>query len=113
MARDVRSKTMSSILGLCPSQKTGKNMTKLKIDLVEAGMIVARDVKNMDNMLLIPAGCALTSRQITILRAWGVEEIDVAAAQARENFKWKLAPDESIGAAFRNRFCPAEDANPA
>lgn len=42
-------------------------------------MIVTVDVRNLDNMLLIPAGCALTDRQVNILNAWGIAEIQVEA----------------------------------
>ena len=35
-------------------------------------MTVARDVKNIDGMLLAPSGCQLSERQINILQAWGV-----------------------------------------
>jgi hypothetical protein len=42
-------------------------------------MTVAVDVKNIDGMLLLPAGCELKERQINILQAWGVSEIDVEA----------------------------------
>jgi hypothetical protein len=40
-------------------------------------MIVAADVKNIDGMLLLPSGCELKERQINILQAWGVAEIEV------------------------------------
>ncbi|MBI5383496.1 MAG: hypothetical protein HZA90_02275 [Verrucomicrobia bacterium] len=55
-------------------------MPKLKTDLLREGMIVGADVKNIDSMLLIPSGASLTERQINILRAWGVEEVDVKAS---------------------------------
>ena len=42
-------------------------------------MIVARDVKNIDGMLLVPSGCELSERQIDILQAWGVAELEVEA----------------------------------
>ncbi len=44
-------------------------------------MIVARDVKNLDGMLLAPAGCELSERQIDILQSWGVEELEVEASE--------------------------------
>ena len=55
-------------------------MPKVKIELLKEGMVVAADVKNMDNMLLMPAGAALSAKHISILQAWGVGEIDVEAA---------------------------------
>src|SRR6185436_17199811 len=57
-------------------------MPRVKIDLLEKGMRVVSDVKNMDDMLLIPAGATLTERQIDILQAWGIEEIDVQKVNA-------------------------------
>ncbi len=55
-------------------------MPKIKTDALQPGMVVAGDVKNMDDMLLIPSGGTLTERQIDILTAWGIEEIDVQIA---------------------------------
>lgn len=52
-------------------------MPRIKTELLEEGMVVSSDVKNIDNMLLMPAGCVLTARQISILQAWGVNELDV------------------------------------
>ena len=48
-------------------------------------MIVTGDVRNLDNMLLIPAGCALSERHINILCAWGIAEIQVEACEAAED----------------------------
>lgn len=47
-------------------------------------MVVAADVKNMDNMLLMPAGCEITEKHIGILSAWGVYEIQVEACDGVE-----------------------------
>lgn len=55
-------------------------MPKIKSELLKAGMVVTADVKNMDNMLLIPSGATLSQKQIDILQAWGVTEISVDAA---------------------------------
>lgn len=57
-------------------------MPKIKLDAVTEGMIVAADVKNMDDMLLIPAGCELTARHINILRTWGISEIQTEGNDA-------------------------------
>jgi len=54
-------------------------MPRLKTDQLKEGMVVAEGVKNIDNMLLIPAGCALSERHINILQSWGINEIDVQA----------------------------------
>ena len=54
-------------------------MIRVKSEVLQPGMIVARDVKNIDGMLLAPAGCELSERQIGILQAWGVAELEVEA----------------------------------
>ncbi|MDX1953173.1 MAG: hypothetical protein SFY81_13410 [Verrucomicrobiota bacterium] len=52
-------------------------MPKRRLDTVREGMIVKVDVKNIDDMLLIPAGCTLSERHINLLQMWGVPEIQV------------------------------------
>ena len=79
-------------------------------------MVVVTDVKNMDGMLLIPAGCTLSERQINILQAWGVEEIEVQASSASHDADplAKLSPDviEKIKAEIRSLFWDSDDSNP-
>jgi hypothetical protein len=60
-------------------------MPRIKTEQLKEGMVVVADVKNMDDMLLIPAGAKLTARQIGILQAWGVLEIDVKSADGAGN----------------------------
>lgn len=43
------------------------------------------DVKNMDNMLLIPAGCVLTERHINVFNAWGITEVQVESGGDTED----------------------------
>ena len=72
------------------------SMPRIKTDLLEPGMQVVGDVKNIDNMLILPAGAALTERQIDILQAWGVEEIEVEACPETEGSEdplGKLSPE--------------------
>jgi hypothetical protein len=60
-------------------------MPKVKVAAVHEGMVVTADVKNMDNMLLIPAGCVLTEKHINILNAWGISEVQVESGGAAED----------------------------
>jgi hypothetical protein len=60
-------------------------MPKIKLESLREGMVVTTDVKNMDNMLLIPAGGVLTERHINILQAWGILEVQVEAAGEAED----------------------------
>jgi hypothetical protein len=58
-------------------------------------MKVASDVKNIDGMLMIPAGCELTERQINILQAWGVPDVEVEMSVEKVN---ELDPLAKLGA---------------
>jgi hypothetical protein len=55
-------------------------MPRVKTESLKEGMKVDSDVKNIDGMLLIPSGCELTERQIGILEAWGIAEVEVSGA---------------------------------
>ena len=59
-------------------------MPKLKLEQLKPGMVVAAAVKNLDDMLLAPAGCELTERHINILETWGIVEVEVEAAEAAQ-----------------------------
>ena len=91
-------------------------MPRIKTDALEVGMVVASDVKNIDNMLLIPAGCSLTDRQINILQSWGVPEIDVQTSQALEEADplASLAPEVAarMTAEIKALFWQPDDSNP-
>jgi hypothetical protein len=52
-------------------------MPKIRTDALQEGMVTSADVKNMDDMLLIPSGCALTQKHIRILKTWGVHDVQV------------------------------------
>ncbi len=43
-------------------------------------MVIARDVKNIDGMLLLQSGCELSERHIDILLTWGVAEVEIEAS---------------------------------
>ena len=91
-------------------------MPRAKTDTLTEGMIVAADVMNIDNMLLIPAGSALTERQISILQAWGVDEIDVQGSPTLEaaDPMAALSPEEvaKLSDEVRGLFWHADDSNP-
>ena len=79
-------------------------------------MIVADGVKNMDSMLLIPAGCTLSERHINILQAWGINEVEVRAdantAEAGDPLA-KLPPEvvQRLTAEVRGYFWKLDESN--
>lgn len=91
-------------------------MPRIKTELLQEGMVVSSDVKNIDNMLLIPSGCQLTARQIGILQAWGVTEIDVVASGDGGDTDQlaKLSPEqlEQLTAETRALFWKPDDTDP-
>jgi len=81
-------------------------------------MVVARDVKNIDGMLLAPAGCQLSERQINILQAWGVAEVEVEAGESSAQAHDPLAqlPPETLSritAELRARYWKPDEFGPA
>ena len=91
-------------------------MPRIKTESLQEGMVVSVDVKNIDNMLLIPSGCTLTVRQIGILQAWGVENIEVKSggdAEAADKITTMPADAlEKLTAEVRATFWKADDADP-
>src|SRR5688500_12667795 len=90
-------------------------MPRVKTELLQEGMVVSSDVKDLDNMLLIPKGCRLTARQIGILQAWGVPQIEVAASAAIDDTDLlaKMPPEqvEKLSQELRATFWKADDAD--
>lgn len=91
-------------------------MPRIKTESLQEGMVVSTDVKNIDNMLLIPSGCTLTARQIGILQAWGVTHIEVQSAGETGNTDLleTMHPDalKTMIAEVRASFWKADDADP-
>ena len=80
-------------------------------------MIIARDVKNIDGMLLLPAGCELNERHVGILQTWGVAEVEVEATEEMVKSHDPLAklPPEVLAqltADLRARFWKPDDFGP-
>ena len=91
-------------------------MRRIKTVSLQEGMVVSEDVKNIDNMLLIPSGCILTARQIGILQAWGVDNIEVKFNGEPDKVdKLDTMPAdalERLTSEVRASFWKADDADP-
>ena len=92
-------------------------MIRVKSEALLPGMVVAHDVKNIDGMLLAPSGCVLSERQINILQAWGVTEVEVEAGEEMAKSHDPLAqlPPETLAkltADLRARFWKPDDFGP-
>ena len=59
-------------------------MPVIKLESLQEGMVVTQDVRNMDEMLIIPAGCSITEKHINILNAWGIAEVQVQTSEDTE-----------------------------
>jgi hypothetical protein len=92
-------------------------VVRLKSEELKPGMIVARDVKNLDGMLLMPSGCELSERQIDVLQAWGVTELEIEASeeQAKSHDPLSKLPPEvaaKITADLRARYWMPDEFGP-
>jgi hypothetical protein len=90
---------------------------RVKSEALQPGMVVARDVKNIDGMLLAPLGCQLSERQIGILQAWGVTEVEVEAGAEMAKAHDPLAqlPPETLAritAELRARYWKPDEFGP-
>jgi hypothetical protein len=52
-----------------------------QIDNLEVGMTLANDVCDRAGRLLLGAGVELSQKHLTILRTWGVMEVDIVGAE--------------------------------
>lgn len=79
-------------------------------------MILTADVKSMVGQLLISAGRQLTERHISVLKAWGVDAVEVNAAAAvavpRETDPSEVAQDTAARDSLRRLFRRQDFANP-
>lgn len=90
-------------------------MPKLKLESLLPGMVVTADVKNSDGMLLIPAGCALTDKQISMLDTWGVAEIQVERGEGMADIPaQELSPEamRALAAELEALFWTPIDSSP-
>jgi len=92
-------------------------MLRARAEQLKEGMIVARDVKNIDGMLLVSTGTTLTTRQIGILQTWGVAEIEVESAGESQdgNDPLALLPPEKLAqitAELKARFWQSDALSP-
>ena len=76
------------------------------------GMILAEDVMNAQQMLLLKKGALLTAENIKILKSWGVSIIHVAVAPSADENPSRRAdatPLESMEKATALKFAGVED----
>ena len=92
-------------------------MPRIRVEALQVGVTVAADVKNIDGMLVIPKGVTLGERQIGILQAWGVAEVEVEAGEGDENqtdLLGKLPPETLARLTEETKapFWEADESNP-
>lgn len=86
----------------------------IRIDLEKArpGMVLAKPVNNLQNMLLLRERVELTERNIHMLRSWGVGEIWIDGSHSSEAaFPVQNADalQEAIDRELENRFANVAD----
>ena len=56
-------------------------MEYISTDLLEEGLVVAKDVHSQSKMLLIPTGTELTASKIQMLKTWGIRRVFVESIE--------------------------------
>ncbi len=88
-------------------------MTKVKIENLRAGMILAADIKNMDDVLLAPAGCEVSDRFINIFQTWGINEVQIEGAEdAQEAVEVEVTVTPEILDEMKAQFWSLDETNP-
>ncbi|TVR53285.1 MAG: hypothetical protein EA425_03625 [Puniceicoccaceae bacterium] len=59
-------------------------MALLKTEELEPGMVLEREVVNLDGQILFASGATLNDRQISILKSWGVDRVQIEGGQSRD-----------------------------
>ncbi|MGD9974830.1 MAG: hypothetical protein AB7S77_17355 [Desulfatirhabdiaceae bacterium] len=57
-------------------------MIRLNLDRVKPGMILAKSVKSIQDMLLLNEYATLTDKNIKILRSWGIDSVWVEGQES-------------------------------
>ncbi len=52
-------------------------MTTIHLDYLKPGMLLARNVKHLNGMLLATAGTMLTEKHLYMFRSWGITEAEI------------------------------------
>jgi hypothetical protein len=52
-------------------------MTRTRLDELRPGMVAARPVYNLHNILLLQEGAVLTEKTLRVLKTWGVSAVHV------------------------------------
>ena len=84
-------------------------MGRLSIDHVQPGMVLAKDAHTFRKQLLLPTGTALSIKNIELMKAWGVSEVDTegCAEPSLEDVEARLQQVPALAAAslvLDNRF---------
>lgn len=52
-------------------------MALIKIEGIQAGMVLQRDIKDRSGRMLLPAGASVTDKHLNVFRTWGITEAHV------------------------------------
>ncbi len=89
-------------------------MGRLSIDHVQPGMLLAKDAYTFRKQLLLPSGTILCDKNIELMRAWGVSEVDTEGCSepTLEDVDMRLSLIPALAAAnlaIDNRFSKVKD----
>ncbi len=93
-------------------------MALLDIDSLTPGMKVGKDVIEASGQILLRAGTEISEKHLSILRSWGVQQVDIAGDKppdADDNFLARATPAmlDRAQASVGERFHRTDPVHPA
>ena len=82
-------------------------MIRLKIDELKPGMILARSVYNLQDILLLEKDTPLTKKRIWMIRTWGIDQVSIKGQPIEDNrtdFEVELENKETIEKELKAKF---------
>jgi hypothetical protein len=76
-------------------------MGRISIDHLQAGMVLAKDAYTFRKQLLLPIATVLTDKNIEMMRAWGVSEVETEGCSEPtiEELELRIAQHPGLAAA--------------
>lgn len=59
-------------------------MSRLNLDEIQSGMVVASDILDRNGRILLKSGLSLSEKHLTILKQWGITDADIQGANREE-----------------------------
>lgn len=73
-----------------------EHMARIGVDLMQPGMLLRSDVRDITGRLILKAGEVITGRHLFIFRAWGVTEAEIEMSEEQSGQRDLPACDPAL-----------------